>query len=202
MIDVEPIVVHLKRKEVAMVPFDTCYGLICDGTDLEACNKLYQLKQRPRSKPSALIVKDINEIKKYADLSEKQEKFLEKLLPGKVTVILRLKENTKLPKNYIRTKYDTASFRIVDSELITNILTKFKKPLLATSANLSGNPVILSRVDYVMHPFNQARAARVLTVLDEVFERPSHSTLIDLTTDHPEIIRPGAVSTSEIMSFL
>jgi len=202
MIDIEQIVIHLKRKEVAMVPFDTCYGFICDGLDIDACTKLYQLKQRPRSKPSALIVKDITEIKKYADLSAKQESFLKKLLPGKVTVILRLKEGSKLPKNFIRTKYDTASFRVVDSEIIQEILHKFKKPLLATSANLSGHPVILSRVDYVMHPFNQSRASRVMTLLEEVFARPTHSTVIDLTTDQPEIIRPGAVSASEIMQLV
>ncbi|GEM_PF-1245545 len=202
MIDVEPIVVHLKRKEVAMVPFDTCYGLICDGTDIDACTKLYQLKQRPRSKPSALVVRKVEDIKKYAELSKRQETILQRLLPGKVTVILRLKENSKLPRNFIRTKYDTASFRVVESEAVDEILKKFKKPLLATSANLSGYPVILSRVDFVMHPFNQARADRVMTLLEEVFERPSHSTVVDLTTDNPEVIRPGAVSSSEIMQLV
>lgn len=194
----EKLVVHLKKGEVAMIPFDTCYGLVCDGTNQVACTRLFQLKERSRTKPAALVVPSIEDILPYAILTPEQEGIIRRLLPGKVTVIVRLKEGVDLPRGYVQTQYHTASFRVIKSNLVNALLERFGKPLLATSANMDGRPVILSKTDYIMHPFNKERASKVMALVDEVFERPSHSTVIDLTTDEPEIIRPGAVPDYEI----
>lgn len=199
MNEVDSIATHLKSGEVALVPFDTCYGLVCDATNADACSKLYQLKQRPRSKPSAIVVPDVETIKKYAVVSDQQERILNNILPGKVTVIMQAQDNISLPRGFVVTKYKTLSFRIVNDNLIKDILAKLKQPILATSANITGKPVILCRSDFVMHGFNNARVERVLTCFSETFERPSHTTVVDLTTDDLEIIRPGAVSSQELL---
>ncbi len=194
----EALVVHLKKGEVALLPFDTCYGLVCDGTNPNACTKLYQLKQRSRTKPAALVVPSVDAVLSYAAMSPSQEGVLRRLMPGKVTAIVRLKEGVEFPRGYVQTQYDTASFRVVKSNLINTVLERFGKPLLATSANLDGHPVILSKTDYIMHPFNKERSGRIFALVEEVYERPAHSTVIDLTTDDPEIVRPGAVPDIEI----
>lgn len=194
----EALIVHLKKGEVALLPFDTCYGLVCDGTNAAACTKLFQLKQRSRTKPAALVVPTVDEVISRAILTPAQEGILRRLLPGKVTVIVRLKEEIELPRGYVQTQYDTTGFRVVKSSLINTVLERFGKPLLATSANVDGQPVILSKTDYIMHPFNKERSARIFAVVEEVYERPAHSTVVDLTTDDPEIIRRGAVPDIEI----
>lgn len=194
----QELIVHLKKGEVALVPFDTCYGLVCDGTNPQACTRLYQLKQRPRFIPSALVLAEVEQIEEYALMSAQQRRILKRLLPGKVTAILRLKPDVDLPSGFIKTKYGTASFRVIKSNTINEIIKALKKPLLATSANVHKEPVILSKTDYIMHPFNLERSEKVYLLMDEIFERPSHSTVIDLTTDKPEIIREGAVPNYEI----
>lgn len=194
----EALIVHLKKGDVALLPFDTCYGLVCDGTNPSACTRLYQLKQRSRTKPAALIVPTVDEILPYAVLTPHQEGILRRLLPGKVTVIVRLKEGIDLPRGFVLTQYNTASFRVVKSNLINTVLERFGKPLLATSANLDGHPVILSKTDFIMHPFNKERSTRIFPIVEEVYERPAHSTVVDLTTDDPEIVRTGAVPDIEI----
>ncbi len=181
-----------------MVPFDTCYGFICDGTRREACATLYELKGRPANQPSALVLPDIESIENYADITPTQRRILNDLLPGSVTVIMRLKDGVDLPGGYIQTKYKTASFRVVKSQLIDEILQRFKKPLLATSANYHDKPVILSRVDMVLQPFDRRLLDKLYRLDTEVYEKPSHSTVIDLTTDVPEIVRPGIVSAERI----
>jgi len=194
----EPLIVHLKKGLPAMLPFDTCFGFVCDGTRREACAKLYELKGRPATQPSALVVRDVESIEEYADLSTAQRKILHQLLPGSVTVVLRLKDGADLPGGYIQTKYRTASFRVIRSQLIDDVLMRFKKPLLATSANYHGRPVILSRTDMVLQPFDHRLLEQLYRLDAEVYQKPAHSTVIDLTTDEPEIIRPGIVPAERI----
>lgn len=194
----EPLIVHLKKGLPALIPFDTCYGFVCDGIRREACALLYELKGRPPTQPSALVVPDIETIENYAEVSPTQRRILKQLLPGAVTVILRLKDGVDLPGGYVQTKYRTASFRVVKSQLIDEILMRLKKPLLTTSANYEARPVILSHTDLIMQPFDRRLLDKLYRLDTEVYQKPSHSTVIDLTTDVPEIVRPGATPTERI----
>ena len=49
-----------------------------------------------------------------------------------------------------------------------------------------------------MHPFDNDKTSKIYTIMDAVFDRPSYSTVIDLTTDEPEILREGVVSEDNI----
>jgi L-threonylcarbamoyladenylate synthase len=194
----EPLIVHLKKGLPAMLPFDTCYGFVCDGTRREACALLYDLKGRPANQPSALVLPDVAMIEEFAEVSPIQRRILKDLLPGGVTVIMRLKDGVDLPGGYVQTKYRTASFRVVRSTLMDEVLSRFKKPLLATSANYHFKPVVLSRTDMVLQPFDHRLLDQLYRMDNEVYQKPTHSTVIDLTTDEPEIVRPGVVPAERI----
>ena len=181
-----------------MMPFDTCYGFVCDGTRREACALLYELKGRPATQPSALILPDVASIEEYAEVSPAQRRILKDLLPGSVTVIMRLRDGVDLPGGYVQTKYRTASFRVIRSGLMDDILSRFKKPLLATSANYHNRPVVLSRTDMVLQPFDHRLLDQLYRLDSEVYQKPTHSTVIDLTTDEPEIVRAGVVPAERI----
>lgn len=194
----EPLIVHLKKGLPAMLPFDTCYGFVCDGTRRDACALLYELKGRPANQPSSLVVRDVEMIEDYAEVTPTQRRILKQLMPGGVTAILRLKEGVDLPGGYIQTKYRTASFRVIKSQFMDEVLARFKKPLLATSANYHGRPVILSRTDMVLQPFDHRLLEQLYRIDTEVYQKPAHSTVIDLTTDEPEIVRQGVVPAERI----
>ncbi len=120
----EEIVNVLKKGGVVVFPTDTVYGLLADYTCEEAVKKVYQIKKRDK-KPLPIFVKDIKMAKKLALIDKKQEAFLKKVWPGKITVILP-------------TKKETIALRIPNYPLLNELLVKFNKPLTGTSANLSG----------------------------------------------------------------
>src|SRR3989344_6369022 len=86
----------LKKGNVLACPTDTVYGFVADATNAKAVRKISQIKGREKGKPIPIFVKDIAMAKFLAKIDKSQEAFLEKVWPGKVTVILESKN--KLPK--------------------------------------------------------------------------------------------------------
>lgn len=124
----------LKKGKVLVIPTDTVYGLLADATNKKAVQRVFRVKGRKEGKPLPIFVKDIAMAKKLAKISKKQEQFLKKSWPGKVTLVLESKG--KLPKETGTTKF--IGLRIPKHKLVQHILQKAKKPLTGTSANLSG----------------------------------------------------------------
>ena len=123
--NIEEAVRVLKKGGVVEIPTDTVDGLVCDYYNKAAEEEIFRLKKRPREKILSIFVSSIDEVKKVVPVSEKQEKFLRKIWPGKVTAVL---------------KKDVGGFRIPNDEFVLEVLKKFGGPLLQTSANISGEP--------------------------------------------------------------
>lgn len=138
-------------------PTDTIWGLGCDATNKEAVEKLYQIKKRDPSKSMLVIVDDIGKISTYVkempdmayDLLEATEKPLTLVLP-----------NAKNLAENLIAHDGSIGIRVIDNHpWCTKLLKQFKKPIVSTSANFSGqkkarifddiNPEILETVDYV-----------------------------------------------------
>src|SRR3989304_1243064 len=117
----------LEAGEVVKVPTDTVAGLICDYYNKKAEKEIFRLKKRPEEKILSIFVSSIAEAKKLVPVIERQEKFLARVWPGKVTCVL---------------KKDIGGFRIPNDEFILGLLQKFGGPLLQTSANISGEPAV------------------------------------------------------------
>ncbi len=117
----------LKKGGVIEVQTDTVNGLICDYYNKAAEEKIFKIKKRPKEKILPIFVSSIVEVKKIVPVSERQEKFLERVWPGKVTCVL---------------KKDVGGFRIPNDKFILEILKKFGGPLSQTSANISGEPPV------------------------------------------------------------
>ncbi len=81
----------IKEGGVIVFPTDTVNGLVCDATNQKAIQKLFQIKKRDLKKPIPVFVKDIEMAQQIVMVDEKQESFLKKVWPGKVTVILKAK---------------------------------------------------------------------------------------------------------------
>lgn len=81
----------IKEEKVIVLPTDTVYGLVCDATNEKAVEKVFKIKRRKIGKPIPIFIKDLKMAKKLAFVDKRQEKFLKKMWPGKVTVILRPK---------------------------------------------------------------------------------------------------------------
>jgi len=113
----------LNAGEVVAIPTDTVAGLICDYHNKSAKMEIFRLKKRPEEKILPIFISSISEVKKLVPVNRRQEKFMEKVWPGKVTCVL---------------KKDVGGFRIPGDKFILKLLQKFGGPLLQTSANISG----------------------------------------------------------------
>lgn len=143
---------------VVVCPSDTVYGLIADATNKKAVEKIFKIKKRPKTKPLGVFVKDIEMVKKLAFIDIKQEKFLRKNTPGKITVILKKRPACGL-SNSVGNK-TTIGIRIIKNKFINELLQKIKKSLAQTSANISGQPAT-TKIGEVLKQFKNCGTSEV-----------------------------------------
>ena len=177
-------VAALEKGKVLVCPTDTVYGFVADATNAKAVRKIFRIKGREKGKPIPIFVSDIAMAKSLAKIDKQKERFLKKVWPGKVTVVLKSKN--KLPKELGTSK--TIGLRIPKYKFLNLLLNSYGKPLTGTSANLSGAPS-LSDSKQVIAQF-QGRKHKPDMVLDEgVLPKSKASKVIDITGTKHIILR-------------
>lgn len=168
----EEIVNKLKEGNTILYPTDTVWGLGCDATNLAAVKKIYQLKNREESKSLIILVSSIEMLEQYVDcIPEKAIEILRK--SEKPTTIIY--NNPKgLAANTIGSD-NTIAIRIPQDDFCIQLIKEFGKPIVSTSANVSGEPTpksfseiskaILKNVDYVVNLHQEKVAEKSSTIL-------------------------------------
>jgi L-threonylcarbamoyladenylate synthase len=179
----------LKNGKVIAIPTDTVYGLAVDAKNFEAVENLYRLKKREKNKPLAIFLKNLEQIKKLFIIEDITKKLIEKYLPGKLTIVAKIKDKTdiKLAKNLNEIDDDFLGFRVVDSFFIKKLFNEFDIILAVTSANISGNKVANSPSE-IFKIFPQIE----LIISGNLLEN-SASTVVKVNNSQIEIIRSGAI---------
>ena len=172
---------------------DTVYGIIGDAANVEAIERLFDLKQRPKEKAFPIFVKDVAMARWFAYISDAKARFLEGVWPGPVTVVFNHKE--KLPP-LLTADSDTIAIRMPNYPFLLALLDRLNMPLAQSSANLSGLPPATS-AQAVIASFEQQKQKPDL-VLDGGEVAGTPSTIIDFTANEPRLVRSGLVSKDEI----
>jgi L-threonylcarbamoyladenylate synthase len=155
--DIELCLEKLQEGGLILYPTDTVWGIGCDATNTEAVAKIYQLKKRLDVKAMIVLVADEKEILRYVTQPGLQIFDFIKGVNRPTTVIydgaIELSEN-------LLAEDGSVAIRICDDEFCKHLIRRFKKPLVSTSANISGYPpplcfsdidsVIVNGVDYVV----------------------------------------------------
>ena len=177
----------LRRDGLIVYPTETVYGLGCDAFSEEAIHRLYEVKQRPLSKPVSIAVSDIGMLHAVAKVSEREEIFIRHFLPGPVTVILPAK---KCIPSVLTGGTGTIGIRMPDNDIVREIIDELGSPITSTSANLSGDvsPVDKSQVNVVYD-----------YMIDSGPLPGTPSTVVDLV--NLKIIRAGAMI-EEVASYI
>jgi L-threonylcarbamoyladenylate synthase len=155
--DVQQCLEVLRTGGVILYPTDTIWGLGCDATNAEAVQRIYQIKQREDTKSLIILVADEREVLQYVaapDLSVFD--FIEQ--QTRPTTII-FENAIGLPDNLVA-QDGSIAIRIVQDEFCRHLVKRLRKPLVSTSANISGQPSpqffnaiskeIKSAVDYVV----------------------------------------------------
>lgn len=120
-----------------LYPTDTIWGIGCDATNADAVKKIYQLKKREEKKSMIILVADEKEIFNYIESPDKKISGYLSSVKKPTTVIYEHAKN--LASNLISEDV-TIAIRIVNDEFCKSLITQFKKPIVSTSANISGEP--------------------------------------------------------------
>ena len=163
---------HLHLKQTILYPTDTVWGIGCDATNKEAVKKIYHLKKREQSKALIVLVSSVNMLKKHVAVPKKALQIIQ--TATKPTTIIY--NNPKgLAQNLIHKKDNTVAIRIVQDDFCRKLIKKLRKPIVATSANISGNPTpksfseialsILNGVDYVVDLCTEKTTTKSSTIL-------------------------------------
>jgi L-threonylcarbamoyladenylate synthase len=171
---VTDVIKFLEDGGVVVFPTDTVYGFLAILENKKAINKIYKIKNRPKTKPLAVFVKDLKMAKELAKISLGQEKVLKKKWPGKYTFILNTAKGKK-----------TIALRIPKYAPLNNLLKKIDKPIAQTSVNISGKPE-LNKIKDIKESFKKSG---VLIFDDGNLPKRRPSAIIDLTKNEITKIR-------------
>lgn len=155
--DIEACLEQLENGGLILYPTDTVWGIGCDATNPEAVAKIYQLKQRPDSKAMIVLVADERDILRYVTQPDLQVFDYIKGVSKPTTVIYE--GAIELADNLIADDGSIA-IRICEESFCKHLIKRFKKPIVSSSANISGYPTpqcfsdieasIVNGVDYVV----------------------------------------------------
>lgn len=126
----------LKQGGVILYPTDTIWGLGCDATNEEAVKRIYEIKKRVESKSMLVLLDDAGKIASYADVPDIALDLIE--VADKPTTII-YPGAKRLAPNLIGEE-GTIGIRITNEEFSKALIFRFRKPIVSTSANVSGEP--------------------------------------------------------------
>src|ERR1700678_3956762 len=177
---------------------DTFYGLAVDPVNLNAVERIYQLKSRQKHKPLSLLISGLAQAYELArDTEQMLAKLADRFCPGPLTVIVRV--GTKLP---LRSTANTGNvaLRVPDAAIPRAVVEAFGLPITATSANLQGLP----ECTYAACVRDQIGDRIPLIIDGGPSGRSVPTTIVDLSGPDGtwQVLREGAIPTHEIVMVL
>ena len=189
----------LKSGGVIIYPTDTLYGIGCNALDEKAVKKVFEIKERSLSKPLPMLVRNIKWVKELGYVNKRSAKILDKVWPGRVTVILPKRE---IVPDILTSGHKTVGMRVPDYPLLDELLRMFGYPIVSTSANISGQEPTQD-INEIIEIFSRRLTRQPDMVLDVgILPKSEPSTVIDLTADKPKIIRIGSSKPEEFLKLL
>lgn len=168
----------LESAGTLLYPTDTIWGIGCDATSRFAVEKVYKIKRRSEAKSLIILIDTIDKLSTYI---EKVPDITEDLLASISTPVTIIYSNArKLASNLIAAD-GTIAIRIVKDDFCTELIRRFGKPVVSTSANISGAdaPVVFSQVsDEIKNAVDYT-----VTYKQDFFTRAKPSTIIRLNDD-------------------
>lgn len=148
----------LKKGGIILYPTDTVWGIGCDATNPQAVERIYKLKKRDDNKAMICLVNSVKMLEQFVDeVPDPAYDVIE--YSNKPTTIIY--DNPVRVANNLVGPDETLGIRVVKEPFCEKLIYKFRKPLVSTSANISGQPTpnsfaqiapeILKGVDYIVN---------------------------------------------------
>jgi len=184
----------IRNGGVVAFPTETYYGLAALATDYQAVGKIYLLKRRSVHKPLSILIADLAELGNLIENFPAEAHHLTKRFwPGPLTIVFYAAKH--LPSN-LTADSGKIAVRISPHPVAQALVRAVGEPITATSANQSGLPSCRT-ADEVVAQLN----VKVEAVVDAgLTPGGKASTIVDVTTRPPKILRAGAIPTQEVLA--
>ena len=184
----------VKKGGTIIYPTETVYGLGCDPLNLDAVKKLLEAKGK-RTKPFPILAATIEDANKAAHISLDGKKLAAKFWPGPLTMIFPKKP--AIP-NIVTFNLDSLGLRVPDNKIALKLIHLSGGLLIGSSANRTGE-----KPPRTIQEISKELKDRVNVVLDGgITVQGTSSTVVDLTSEKPRILREGSISYEEIADVL
>jgi len=175
----------IKKGGLVAFPTETVYGLGADALNSKAVRTLFEAKKRPLDNPPIVHVEDVKDVYRLArEVPSKAEKLMKSFWPGPLTLIFK---RSKIVPNVTVAGLDTVAVRMPRHSVALALIRESDCCISAPSANLAGKPSPTT-AKHVLDDLD----GRIDAVLDV---GPTNigveSTVLDITVDPPQILRPG-----------
>ena len=183
----------LDAGQVIIFPTDTVYGMGCDVLNRKAAERIYRLKKVDRRKPLSILCPDLSVLSEYvASIPTSTFRILKRLTPGPYTWIL---EASGLVPRTLLTRQRTIGIRVPDAAIPQALIRELGRPILSTSIRPDDDEEPVEDPDDI----DQVWGRRVDMVVDGGFAVVEYSTVVDLTSGYPEIVREGKGDISSLL---
>jgi tRNA threonylcarbamoyl adenosine modification protein (Sua5/YciO/YrdC/YwlC family) len=175
----------VRQGGLIVYPTDSCYALGCQIGDKPAQERMRVIRALGPEHHLTLVCRDLSEIAHYARVDNRQYRLLKAATPGSYTFIL--KATREVPRRLQNPRRNTIGLRVPDHEVVRGLLAELDAPLLSSTLLLPGDEL----------PLNDAGAIRdrlqgqVELILDGGPCGIEPTTVVDLTTEVPEVVRVG-----------
>lgn len=183
---VDEIVRHLRKGGVILYPTDTNYALGCDIYSKNSIEKLRFIRRLPDNYPLSILIPSFSGLSQFAHISDSAFKFMKHLIPGPFTFILPATK--EVPKLLIDPKRKTIGVRIPSNPIALELLKELGNPLVSISAKLDEEEL---EYPSIYSLFEKYSPLVDYIIDDEDDDLGGESTVINFTSDEPEIIRRG-----------
>ncbi len=178
----------LRNGGLVAFPTETVYGLGANGLDESACKKIYEAKGRPSDNPLILTIGDIDGLYPIVGrVTENAKKIIDAFWPGPITLVL---PKAECVPSAVTGGLDTVAVRYPSNKIARELIRTAGIPVAAPSANSSGKPSP-TRASHVAFDLN----GKIEMIIDGgAADWGLESTILDVSSDKPVLLRPGAVT--------
>jgi len=177
----------LRKDGILVYPTDSSYAFCCMIGNQQGMERIRRIREVDDDHFFSLVCRDLSELATYAMVDNSQYRLLKAVLPGPYTFVL--KGSKDIPKKLLTPKRKTIGLRVPDHQITKDLLEALGEPLLSTTVTLPNYSAEDLREIYQIEDLLEKRVDAIIDAGD-----CSHSptTVIDLTSGVPEIIREGA----------
>lgn len=192
--EINKIIDVLSKGEIAILPTDTVYGLTGDATSLKAIKLANDIKKREKPQPLLILVSNIDMLKKYTkNISDLELEVINKYWPNKLTILF---EKNDLLSDELTASSPYVGVRMPNNKLLLDIMNKYNKPLLSTSANIHSKDVI-TKISLLENEMRDS----VSYIYDAGELSTTASTLIKIENGKIKILREGELASQILKDF-